>query len=322
MILGPAVGAAMYETFGFKVVFWILGAFDLFVAITIMIWVPKYVDTDDEELEEENESNVVSRTYEQTNPLNVDQNMISEGFSHEQTTNIFTGKSRNVLSVSYVKLLCNPLIMITAIAHFISWFEYCYLEPILALRLDKMELNETQIGLFFLIFGVSYTCSTLSLSYFTDRYEIKGIIWKSMLLWGFANLLVGPSKLLPNSIILMGLGQFLNGILEVFFMTTWLPVMIEEGEELYPHNKLEVADKASAIVNCMSGIGQGLGPIYGSYISAFIGFRNTADSISWLLIGYSIIFFLVLRYYIPTKKESSEKNEIPQPKLTEDVWSV
>ena len=37
--------------------------------------------------------------------------------------------------------------------------------------------------------------------------------------------------------------------------------MIEKGEEMYPKNKLEVADKLSGIINWMFGLGQALGPI-------------------------------------------------------------
>ena len=103
-------------------------------------------------------------------------------------------------------------------------------------------------------------------SYFTDKYEIRGIIWKSMLLWGFTCFFVRPSEYLPNSTVLMGIGETLNGLLLVFFMTTWLPVMIEEGERIHPNRKLKVADKWSAIANCTLEIDQALGPIYGSYM--------------------------------------------------------
>ena len=47
----------------------------------------------------------------------------------------------------------------------------------------------------------------------------------------------------------MGFGQFFNSGLEVFFMVTCLPVIIKEGEKIYPKNKREVADKASGMVN-------------------------------------------------------------------------
>ena len=116
-------------------------------------------------------------------------------------------------------------------------------------------------------------------------------------LCGFVNFMVGPSNSLPNSVVIMGFGQFLNSGLEVYFMTTCLPVMIKEGEKMYNNNKLEVADKASGMVNWMFDLGQAFGLIYGSYMAAYFGFRNTADSIAFMLIAYSIIYFFVVKCF-------------------------
>ena len=179
------------------------------------------------------------------------------------------GRSSPTISVSYLNLLGNPLFLIISIAWFISWFEYWYFVPILALRLEEMGLDEPEIGFFFWIYGISYSISILSVSYFTERFEIKGIIWKSMLIWGIAHFLVGPSYFLPNELIIMGVGQLLNGALEVFFTTTWIPAMIEVGEKIYPHNRLEVADKASGIATWMFNIGGAWGAIYGGYIQSY-----------------------------------------------------
>ena len=95
--------------------------------------------------------------------------------------------------------------------------------------------------------------------------------------------------------------------------------MIEEGEKAYPNNKIEVADKASGIASWMFDLGQALGPLYGSYVSSFIGFRNTADSISIILIGYSVIFFLVLIYAPPHMKDNSDNSLNFQTKSIENI---
>ena len=163
-----------------------------------------------------NENNVIATHYHQNVKLNPKQNT----------------------ECSYFSLIINPIILICAIARFISCFEDWFSEAVLALRLDEMGLNEFLIGLYYWIYGVSCIISTFMVSYFTDKYEISGIIWKSMLLWGFTCFLIGPSEYLPNSIVLMGIGETLNGLLLAFFITTWLPVMIEEGERMHPHRKL------------------------------------------------------------------------------------
>ena len=92
-------------------------------------------------------------------------------------------------------------------------------------------------------------------------------------------------------------------------MVTWLPVIIKEGEKMYPKNKIEVADKASGIVNWMFGLGQALGPIYGSYMTAYFGFRNTADSIAIILIVYSLIYVWMIKYFEPHSSNAKSDND-------------
>ena len=70
----------------------------------------------------------------------------------------------------------NPIVLIWAIASFISCFEAWFSEAVLALRLDEMGLNEFLIGLYYWIYCVSCIISTFMVSYFTDKYEIRGII--------------------------------------------------------------------------------------------------------------------------------------------------
>ena len=107
----------------------------------------------------------------------INQNKESKEIGNEHSTKLVTEELHTSFSVGYLKLLCNPIILITAITCFLSCFEYWYLEPIFALRLDEMGLNNFEIGIFFWIFGTSYTISTFAVSYFTDRFDIRGILY-------------------------------------------------------------------------------------------------------------------------------------------------
>ena len=106
-------------------------------------------------------------------------------------------------SVSYLGLLYNIIIFLTLIVCFISYFENCYLEPILTLRLSDMGLSQSLIGAFFWIQGVSYTIASLFISYISKLLGSIKTIWISMFLWGWTHFMVGPSEFFPDSIIIM-----------------------------------------------------------------------------------------------------------------------
>ena len=105
-------------------------------------------------------------------------------------------------SVGYLNLFLNPIIFLTSIVGFLAYFEYFYLEPILAVRLLEVDVAEWLIGIFFWIQGVSYTIASLCTSYISEMLGKKRTIWISMLLWGFIHFMIGPSNFLPNNVII------------------------------------------------------------------------------------------------------------------------
>ena len=138
---------------------------------------------------------------------------------------------------------------LTAIAAFLSYFQYVYFEPILTVRLLEFEISEFMIGLFFSINAVSYMIVSLFISWFTNRYDNKAIISFGLLSTGLTHFLCGPIWFLPNNLIIMGIGQFLFGGFSIFFLITSLPVMITEATNHYPQQKFEVSDMSSGIFN-------------------------------------------------------------------------
>mmetsp|Transcript_26208 Transcript_26208/g.23194 ORF Transcript_26208/g.23194 Transcript_26208/m.23194 type:complete len:83 (+) Transcript_26208:107-355(+) len=74
----------------------------------------------------------------------------------------------------------------------------------------------------------------------TERFGNMRIIAIGILFTGLSQLLNGPIKFLPNSLIIMGIGQFLFGGFTVFFSIPLLPVLIQEGANKYPFKKFEV----------------------------------------------------------------------------------
>jgi hypothetical protein len=86
----------------------------------------------------------------------------------------------------------------------------------------------------------------------------------------FTNLCVGPSRMfsLPDNIYVMVLGQAIRGLVDPFTLVPSLPEMIESAMCYYPASaETEINDISSGMFNMFLGIGQIIGPLYGSLVT-------------------------------------------------------
>ena len=194
--------------------------------------------------------------------------------------------------ISYMRLFSRRIFTATAFCGFLVYFEYWYMQPVMSIRLEEFGLGPIMTGIYFSIYYIMYTIGNLCISFFTNRFDSKLIIVVWLFMWGWANFLVGPSPFLPNSFVIMWVGQFLNGAFTNFLITC-LPVMIDDVWKEYPRRKNEVSDVSSGIFTLMLNLGQTVAPIYGSNMINVIGFRWWADSIAYLLIAYSIVYLII-----------------------------
>ena len=199
--------------------------------------------------------------------------------------------------VGYIQLFSRRIFLLTSLSSFFAYFEYWYLEPILSIRLEDFNLTPIEIGLFFWSYAATYTAASLVVFWFTKRYNKKGFICIWMLIWSLTNFLVGPSPFLPDSIVIMIVGQLLNGIFSNFFLITSLPVMIQDAVEGFPKQKMEVTDASSGVFTWMLSLGQSIGPIYGSHMVKLIGFRWWADTIAYILLSFALIYLFVWKWF-------------------------
>ena len=91
----------------------------------------------------------------------------------------------------------------------------------------------------------------------------------------FANLCVGPSQILnlPQTVWMMVIGELLHGLVDPFLLIPALPEMIASVTPHFPKESTgQINDKACGLFNMFLGIGQVAGPIYGSLVTANIGF--------------------------------------------------
>ena len=69
--------------------------------------------------------------------------------------------------------------------------------------------------------------------------------------------------------------------------------MIRQGRKLYPGQIEKISDLCAGIFNSTLGIGQILGPLYGSNVKEFLGFRTTCDIFALIAIAYAFLYLVL-----------------------------
>jgi len=182
LILGPVMGSAIYSLYGFSPTFFIIGA--LFMALTPILYllIPNSIDMQDD-VETEIDKNI---------------------HEYEEHQSIRDKRTK----VSFCKLLSTRRFIIASMGGMMANFMYCYMEPVLAFRIKEFDIANSPLGMiFFSIQPISYIIVSFTISWFTKTYSNRGLIMIGAMLCAFSMYLVGPSHYLPNSIVLMGLGQ-------------------------------------------------------------------------------------------------------------------
>lgn len=106
-------------------------------------------------------------------------------------------------------------------------------------------------------------------------------------------ILVGPSKFLPDSLIIMAAGQIIYVFFSVIMFIYPLPEMIAILTDKFPNQTERAADISSGILNLAFGLGQLIGPLYGSLVEHALDFRTTCDIAGAQIVFLGIIFSIV-----------------------------
>ena len=283
LLVGPVAGSILYSTLGFKATFFWIGVTFISLAPLLRFVIPKSVDDHD-----------ISSL-----------SGIENSMSLVRSFSLDPGPR----TIKYSELFSRKVFVFTAVAAFFSYFQSWYLEPVLALRITEFGVSSLFIGFFFALSPITYVMVSANISWFTDRFDNKVLIYWGLVLWGISQFLVGPSMILPNSLWIMCVGQLLMGGFSVFFLITCLPEMIRDAVEGHPHKKLEATDISAGVFNCMLGSGQMLGPIYGSLIKNHFSFRVLTDSVAWMLLCFGLAYFITWDGYYAFKHSRIFKND-------------
>lgn len=308
-VIGPPFGSTLYKLFGFEWTFRIIGA--LLGLSSIILWklisstppLPTESDEVNHLLVDDNEDTTMGTINE-----NLGMTDINRSFKSESEIVLMNEKP-----IGYVDALKNRMFVLCSICAFYSYFVYCFQEPVLSLRVEEFIQDDFWIGMFFMIGCISYTITCVVFPILSQKYDNKKLIPIGLFGCGLCCMLVGPCEILPNSFLIMGIGQFLYLPFDVFYLITPLPEMITQLEKKYPGQSDRISDISSGVLNACYGLGQMLGPIYGSNITHFIGFRNCATTVGLQLIAFGVIYLILWKCCACRSRSERSKSMISEP---------
>ena len=128
------------------------------------------------------------------------------------------------------------------------------------------------------------------------RIEKRAILILASFMTCIAFLFAGPSTLinLPNTLTIMIIGNVLFGFFLPFMFIASLPEMTDSALEHYhPSQHQKVNNLSSGAMTGFLGMGQTLGPIFGTCFMQMLNFRWTTDIFAMICFTFGIIYFVV-----------------------------
>lgn len=293
---GPAIGAFLYAFTGFQ---------GTFLTISVLLLVTLFYL-----------SIRMSNSVNMTDKLDEVHILVEEDSNKQKTASSSMQLIQPEVEILSWALIWNKLYFLTLVWGMLAYFTSWNYEPVLTLHLQNFNLSDLSIGLIFAIWPFMYFLMNLKISYFTKKFWSKKLISIGMLISGISYLLVGPTPPLPDSLCLIIVGLTIKGAMFIFFCTTVLPILITSGTQRFPGNKWKISDLSSGIFSFSLALGGFLGPISGSYMTQYFGFKNWMTMVGVLLISYSFIYYITWILYSNTPKSISD---LPSRKISAKV---
>mmetsp|Transcript_30623 Transcript_30623/g.35053 ORF Transcript_30623/g.35053 Transcript_30623/m.35053 type:complete len:131 (-) Transcript_30623:257-649(-) len=125
---------------------------------------------------------------------------------------------------------------------FLAYFVICFGDPVLSLRLAEFNLPSIEYGAFFSCLFIGYIISAFLVLLSLKRLTNRTVIICGSVLVGLSLILVGPSILLPNTIVIMFVGRTLMGLFVTSLIIPTLIEMTDVSLPKYPDHKVKVTD--------------------------------------------------------------------------------
>jgi len=206
-------------------------------------------------------------------------------------------------------LMRNPQVMIIAVASMLANSDYAFLEPTLGdhATANKVATTPDSIGMLFSIASVTYTLSCPLTGILAKRSRLgpRRVIVTGLVLQLVGFLLIGPSPILRTgagvampqmsaALVLFGLGESMS-------MT---PVMDDMMSSCGAMADASVNALSSLMASSFS-LGQMIGPLLGSAITARLGFPSACSAMAIVLLVHSSVIVLT-DYWVPRAKRASD----------------
>ena len=243
--IGPVVGIILYSFVGYFYMFLIIGLSFLIFFPLLKATIPVGIDESDNST-----SNLIrNSTFRNDN---------SEQFQR----------------ISYLKLFSDPVILLSSIGLILISSALTYIDPILSFRLQEFTDSLRVQSLVFSCRILGYSINSLVVPFLAMYISPIKLIGVGLLSCGISNFFVGPSSVLPNSIVIMTIGLLASGLTMALAIVPQLPLWLKRAELKFPNQTREASDMLSSIYSATFSFGQFLGPVYGGYFNELIGYRN------------------------------------------------
>lgn len=197
-------------------------------------------------------------------------------------------------SLSFFTVARDPHIIFALGVGFLNSFTWSELEPVLALRLkEDFQLTQFQIGLFLTLMTGGEFFGGVCIQFHAKHIEPKVFLIGSCLVIACGYFLNGPCEVLPDSIVLMAIGNFISGFAMCYQSVYSITELTTRAKLIYPHRTDDISDYCAAILNTFIGLGQALGPVYGANMVASLGFRVAQDGVCITCLAFSVLYFIV-----------------------------
>jgi hypothetical protein len=91
----------------------------------------------------------------------------------------------------------------------------------------------------------------------------------------------------------MIVGQLVLGLIMPFTLIPGLPEMTDSALVHYKKSQHErINNLASGLYNMVLGVGEVAGPLYGTFVAAQVGFRETSDILAIVFMIFAISYYV------------------------------
>ena len=188
--------------------------------------------------------------------------------------------------------MCNRRILFAFLSGMIGTTCTDMQNPLLALRMDDYSAPPWALGAIFGVSAFLYVLGCLLLPYIIPTWVPHRVtLITGLYVFALSMSLIGPF-FAPKNFVAMVVGFSLSGFFAGFLVIPLLPEMMQSCRQNYADCDLDHGySLISAIFNASFGVGQALGPLYGSILYELVGFRAEFTATAAIVILFTTLYF-------------------------------